>query len=134
MYKCPLWFHFNIVFLRPLCKSVLTSHAQITSATNYNQVIKHCWPSLGFRYIMSTLEIKDCHGILTPRSLTFPLKRLAHVTDPELFSHCSRNFLFRHLTIYSRSQFRPTDLIYDAEWSKYKNCFFYNAILSCKRF
>jgi len=46
LHKCQLSFHFNIEFLRPLCKCVLASHAQITPTADYNHIVKSSRPSL----------------------------------------------------------------------------------------
>lgn len=72
----------HIIFLRPFCKGVLTTHTQITSRADDYQIMENSFTTLRFWYIMPAMEIEHCYFVLAPGSLAFSLKRLTHIANP----------------------------------------------------
>lgn len=78
----------------PFINCKLITHAQITPRTNRNQICNVCFSASAFRYVMSRLEIKDAHTILTPCNFTLSIKHMSHVGNPYLLAKSFGDFHF----------------------------------------
>ena len=71
---------------RPLINRVIVRHGEITTTTEWHEVVDPGRSALGLGYIMSRVKIKHGDGILAPPDKALSLKDRTGLLNPDLFS------------------------------------------------